>query len=84
MRRFPGGTAQRDRALAHRDRQDDKFEAAYVAAMVEGHTEALEMIDNKVLNTASNDALKNHLNETRGTVIQHLEMGKKLQPSLER
>ncbi len=52
--------------------------------MVEGHTEALEMIDNKVLNTASNDALKNHLNETRGTVIQHLEMGKKLQPSLER
>ncbi len=51
--------------------------------MVEGHTEALEMIDNKLLNTASN-ALKNHLNETRGTVIQHLEMGKKLQPSLER
>ncbi len=30
-----------DRALAHRDRQDDKFEAAYVAAMVKGHTEAL-------------------------------------------
>ncbi len=50
--------AQRDRALAHRDRQDDKFEAAYVAAMVKGHTEALEMIDNKLLKTADNDAVK--------------------------
>ncbi len=52
--------------------------------MVKGHTEVLEMIDNKLLKTADNDAVKKHLNETRSAVAQHLEMGKKLQASMKR
>ncbi|MBA3386328.1 MAG: DUF4142 domain-containing protein [Chthoniobacterales bacterium] len=62
----------------------DEFEAAYVAAMVKGHTEVLEMIDSKLLKAAENEAVKKHLNETRSAVAQHLEMGKKLQASMQR
>ncbi len=62
----------------------DEFETAYVTAMVKGHTEVLEMIDNKLLKSADNDAVKKHLNETRSAVAQHLEMGKKLQASMKR
>ncbi len=62
----------------------DEFEAAYVAAMVKGHTEVLEMIDNKLLKSAENESVKKHLNETRSAVAQHLEMGKKLQASMKR
>jgi len=62
----------------------DEFEAAYVAAMVKGHTEVLEMIDTKLLKSAENEAVKKHLNETRSAVAQHLEMGKKLQASMKR
>ncbi len=42
------------------------------------------MINNKLLKTANNDALKKHLNETRSAVAQHLEAGKNLQASMKR
>ncbi|MEJ7672886.1 MAG: DUF4142 domain-containing protein [Chitinophagaceae bacterium] len=54
------------------------FETGYLDAMIKGHTEALDMIDNKLLKTAKNDALKAHLTETRGHIAMHLEQAKKL------
>lgn len=58
---------------------DARFGAAYIAAMVKGHTETLGMIDNQLLQSASNAALKQHLTETRQHVADHLEKGKALQ-----
>ncbi len=40
-----------------------KFAAAYLAAMIEGHTEVVDMIDNQLLKRAANDAVKVHLTE---------------------
>ncbi len=54
------------------------FETAYLDAMIKGHTEVLAMIDNQLLKTAKNDALKSHLTETRGHVAMHLDKAKKL------
>lgn len=55
-----------------------EFEVAYLDAMIKGHTEVLAMIDDKLLKTAKNSALKSHLTETRGHVAMHLEQAKKL------
>ncbi len=55
-----------------------EFETAYLDAMIKGHTEVISMIDNKLLTTAKNDALKKHLTETRGHVAMHLDQAKKL------
>ncbi len=55
-----------------------EFETAYLDGMIKGHTELLDMIDNKLLKTVKNDALKAHLTETRGHVAMHLEQAKKL------
>ncbi len=54
------------------------FETGYIDAMIKGHTEVLDMIDNKLMKTAKNDALKAHLTETRGHVAMHLDQAKKL------
>jgi len=54
------------------------FETAYIDAMIKGHTEVLAMINNQLMKTAKNDALKSHLTETRGHVAMHLEQAKKL------
>jgi predicted outer membrane protein len=58
------------------------FGNAYVKAMIMGHTEVLDMIDNQLMKRASNDAVKKHLTETRSHVANHLAEGKKLQASL--
>ncbi len=57
----------------------DKLAAAYLAAMIKGHTEVLAMIDNQLLKRASHDAVKAHLTETRGSVAKHLAAAKQLQ-----
>ena len=54
------------------------FETAYIDAMIKGHTEVLDMIDNQLMKIAKNDMLKAHLTETRGHVAMHLEQAKKL------
>lgn len=46
----------------------EEFETAYIAAMIKGHNEVLDMIDNQLLKATDNDALKKHLTETRGHV----------------
>ncbi|MDQ3006571.1 MAG: DUF4142 domain-containing protein [Chloroflexota bacterium] len=57
----------------------EKFEKAYLAAMVNGHEEVLGLIDSKLSKTASNDELKQHLTETREHVAAHLAEAKRLQ-----
>ncbi len=54
------------------------FETAYLDAMIKGHTEVLDMIDNKLMKTAKNEKLKSHLTETRALVAMHLEQAKKI------
>ncbi len=72
MKKGAGGLAM----LIPMDGKD--FETGYLDAMIKGHTEALDMIDNKLLKTAKNEALKAHLTETRGHIAMHLEQAKKL------
>ncbi len=59
-----------------------EFEQAYVAAMVKGHTEALAMIDDKLLTATDNDKLKDHLTKTRAALAAHLEKVKALQSGM--
>lgn len=56
-----------------------EYEAAYIDAMVDGHTEALGLIDGRLLSLASTGPVKDHLLATRGHVVAHLEEAKKLQ-----
>ncbi len=60
----------------------DKFESAYVAAMIMGHTEVIGMIDNELLKNAESAELKKHLTATRMHVSTHLEAAKKLQSGM--
>jgi putative membrane protein len=68
-----------DEATALSSKDGKEFEKAYIDAMVQGHTEALETIDGKLIPNARNPELKKMLNETRGHVSAHLEQGKRLQ-----
>lgn len=55
------------------------FAAAYVEAMVKGHTGVLAMIDGDLMKRADHDAVKQHLTATRASVAKHLEAAKALQ-----
>jgi putative membrane protein len=55
-----------------------EFENAYITAMVKGHTEALNMLDNSIC-MVNNDGVKQHLEDTRSHVATHLEKAKELQ-----
>lgn len=59
-----------------------EFEKGYLDMMVKGHTEALELIDTKLLTAASNEELKQHLTMTREHIAMHLEKAKELQGSM--
>jgi putative membrane protein len=56
-----------------------EYETAYVDAMVSGHTEALALIDGRLLSLASTGPVKDHLMKTRDHVVMHLEEARKLQ-----
>lgn len=56
-----------------------EYETAYIDAMVKGHTEALSLIDTRLISLASSEPVKKHLTETRDHVAMHLEAAKKLQ-----
>lgn len=60
--------------------QGEEFGAAYIDAMVKGHTEALDVIDNQ-MSKARNSDLKAHLSMTKQHVENHLQMAKTLQGS---
>ena len=54
-----------------------KFEAAFIQAMIKGHTEALSIIKARI-SVTGNDALKTHLTETRDRIQSHLDQAKAL------
>jgi putative membrane protein len=60
----------------------NEFNKTYIQAMVQGHEEALNAIETKLLPQASNAALKEHLKATRVAVIHHLKMAKETQSTL--
>jgi putative membrane protein len=55
---------------------------AYMEAMVKGHAEALDMIDNKMLPAATSASVKQHLTETRAHVANHLVAAKEITATL--
>ena len=66
--------------LAELGKQSGKaYENAYVDAMVKGHTDALALIDGRLLSLASTGPVRDHLTKTRGHVAMHLEEARKLQ-----
>ena len=66
--------------LAELGKQSSKaYETAYVDAMVKGHTEALALIDGRLLSLSSVGPVRDHLTKTREHVAMHLEAARKLQ-----
>jgi putative membrane protein len=58
----------------------EAFERGFVAAMREGHRDALHMLD-EFLAKAQNEQLKQHLTATRQSVAMHLQTAENLRPS---
>ena len=54
----------------------EAYEKAYIDAMVKGHQEALDAIDNKMIPAATTDVVKQHLTDTRTHVAAHLDKAK--------
>lgn len=80
---IPEVQAMKDKGKSDLDMLGQKsgkeYESAYVDAMVSGHTEALALIDGRLLSLASTGPVKDHLMETRDHVVMHLEEARKLQ-----
>lgn len=57
----------------------DAYEKAYIDAMVKGHTDALAMLEARLIPAASTDAVRKHLSATREHVAMHLERARALQ-----
>ncbi len=53
-----------------------EFDKTYLKSMVAGHTEALHLIDTKLLPNAQNPKLISFLKATRTIVVHHLRMSK--------
>jgi putative membrane protein len=74
--------AQKEKASAERQvlsgKSGNEFETAYIDAMVNGHSEALSMIDTQLIPAASSEAVKAHFTTTREHVAMHLEKAKEL------
>ncbi|UJB19587.1 MULTISPECIES: DUF4142 domain-containing protein [Lysobacter] len=58
------------------------YPKAYMAAMVKGHEDALEMIDTRLLPAASSAPVKQHLIQTRAHVARHLEAAQAITATL--
>ena len=63
--------------------QGKQFDTAYVNAMVSGHQFALNLIDQKLMQTAQSPEMKKFMMETRATVAMHLACAQKLQKSMQ-
>jgi putative membrane protein len=55
------------------------FDAAYLDAMVSGHTDALSTLDNTLIPGATDDKVRDFLGKTREAVQKHLDKAKALQ-----
>ncbi|MET4728003.1 putative membrane protein [Lysobacter enzymogenes] len=58
------------------------YAKAYIEAMVQGHAEALETIDTKLLPAATSAPVKQHLTDTRAHVASHLAAAKEIAAAL--
>jgi putative membrane protein len=63
--------------LAKKEGSD--YSRAYIQAMVSGHTDALSMIDQKLIPAATTPEVQAHLRQTRERVEKHLELAQALQ-----
>lgn len=71
-------TKQHDKDLADLSKlADDKFQKAYIKAMIKGHTNAEKMVA-KFEKEAQNAELKQYLGDTKRAVEEHLTEAKKL------
>ncbi len=68
------------RALGGKAGKD--YERGYIDAMVQGHTDALELIDGTLLPAATEARVRDHFTATRAKVAQHLEQAKQIQAEL--
>ncbi len=59
-----------------------EFNLTYIHAMVKGHEEALNLINEKLLPNAKNENVIAHLKATRKTVSYHLQMAQEVQKEL--
>ncbi|MEG3192586.1 DUF4142 domain-containing protein [Lysobacter sp. D1-1-M9] len=58
--------------------EGDEYEQAYIDAMVQGHTDALAMLDER-LQGVDDEQIRQHLTMTRDAIASHLERGQELQ-----
>ncbi|ARB91818.1 DUF4142 domain-containing protein [Legionella longbeachae] len=63
--------------------QGKQFDKAYIDAMINGHQAALDLIDTQLMKKAKTESIKSFLSHTRATVVQHLDMAKKIQLNLQ-
>lgn len=61
--------------------KDKEFDKEYIDAMVNGHTEALEIIQGK-MGQVTNPKLQSHVKATQDMIQKHLTDGKTVQDSL--
>ena len=59
--------------------EGERYGRAYLKAMIAGHQEVLDMINNRLCEQAENEAVKNHLIQTRGRVAMHLQQAKEVE-----
>lgn len=62
----------------------ESFATAYLAMMVKGHQQALQMIDTQLLPMANKDEVKQYLAETRTHLEHHLKQAQDLQAGMKR
>lgn len=59
-----------------------QFETAYITAMIQGHTDALDIIDHQLVNGVENEDVKEHIAHMRKEVDKHLQKAKEIQKDM--
>lgn len=73
---------QGERSLQALDAHEgDAYARAYLQAMVDGHAEALAMLDERLIPAATSPEVEAHLRESREHVAMHLEQARRLADS---
>lgn len=60
------------------DLDGDAYQAAWLDAMVRGHNDTLDKLDNQLIPAANDENVKRHLADTRDSIASHLEAAKAL------
>jgi putative membrane protein len=62
--------------------KEKEFDVAYITAMIDGHTAALQVLDQDIAQLPDNSPVKAHLQATREAVNTHLEKAKEINNTL--